>query len=291
MTTAPTAPAGTLRMFTCTDPSAFADNPIGLLPEFRRRGWESCFAKSLFQGIPSLDETIEAGKGFVLNRATGIWPDGKQPMTVAQPRSRAKLGSEPRGLSEIAALEKIAPGLPAAVRKRTDRCRVLRLKSIVYVGGLPLNLFTSKTAAEREAMLDAMVAWVKACGFDAVGLDLTALDSQEWGKSPTMRLAEKLIAAGVEVCIEAQPELQPGMFQWIDGRFSCMTGPGNWYAPDKMKYLRPENSRKALNNWYLWLQLSVKAEDRIAQANDFASFGTPIVDFAGLPDSWWKRAA
>ncbi len=226
--------------------------------------------------------------------------DGDEALrTVAAPGSRVKYGSEPRGLNAVLMVDSVATGLVPAIRKRTDECRRKGLKSRCYIGGLPLNIFSNNTAAQREALLNAMAAFIFACGFDQVDFDLEALDSQEWGKSPTMRLAEKLIATRspgglmIEVSIEAQPFLHPGMFEWLNNRFGVIAGPSQWdkSKPGNAGYLRPENTRHAVRYWGLWLQGDVPVPERMKLAAEFTE-GSPIVEFGnGMPEGWWRPAA
>lgn len=289
-----TLPPNTLRLFTIGQRDFLSDNHIGLHPVIKHEGWEFGFSQRIY-GEPSLDESIAAGFGFCLNRLFGSYAAGAEPKTAAAPGSRQKFGSEPIGPDAVMRLSSYPPGMAAAIRKRTDACRAKGLTSMAYIGGLPLNAFSGLTAAKRDAYIDKIVAFFVACGLDEIGIDLTGLDSQQWGKTPTMRLAEALLAAGIRVSIESQPVPHPGMFPWMNGRFGCVAnatildcfeknaaGDTVLTNPDGLRYMRPENSASCFTHWRPWLQGSMAPVERVRLANKYAGIGGAIVDMQGI---------
>lgn len=280
----------TIRLVSYTDPGYLsADNPLGIDPDVKRLGWESYRAKSIVAGVPSLDETIAAGYGFCDGWAVGQWPLGKQPPAVREIISGAKFGSTPRSILDFDALEKWAPGFIPATRKRTDACRAKGLKAIWYGGALPLNVFSKLTAAQREALLNKLTKIITDCGYTTVGIDMFAGDSQKYGKSPTMRWAENLLAAGVEVCMNAQARFHPELFELINGRFGVIAEPNQWNDAKDRASVRPDNSIGCIRGTYLWLQGSDPV--RFTWADEFSARadlngGAALVNFGD--SQWWK---
>ena len=270
MTTAPQVPANAIRLFPAGQQDFLTHNQGGYLPYAVDHGWERAFSERLDPAIPSLDESIAAGHGFCLSRARGVYAKGTQPMTVKAPGTGTQYGSEPRGLDHWQTNDDFI----AAVRKRCEKVKI----SIGYVGGLPLSL-GELPEQDLISKIDAMIRWVQDCGFSHVGLDLAAIDSQqEVTPSPSLRLAAKLTFAGVGALIEAQPRLDPSLFDWLEGRFGCIAGPE--FLNDGA-YLNPKSAGVCLSPWFLWLQGSLTPAQRVKLAKAHPEY-VPIMEFAGF---------
>lgn len=275
MTTALTIPANAVRLFTCGQIDFLKHNQAGLLPYAIDRSWERAFSERMDPNVPSLDESIAAGHGVCFNRVRGVYAPGTEPMTVREPDTGTKYGSEPRGLDQWQSHDDQVP----SIRKRTDMCRAKGLTAMAYVGGLPLDTFDQASGmAQRQAKIGAMIRWVIACGFTDVAFDLTAIDSQEDFESPTCYLADELTAYGVNVHINAQPKLHPGILPWLDGRFGCVAEP-EWLGNPQV--LSPTNAGACIKRWFLWVQGSIKPFERLILANNNSAY-TPIIDWQGL---------
>lgn len=291
----------TSRMVTLCDASFLSDNPMGLFPQIRSRGWESMYAQPIFPGMVSIDDSIAAGYPFWHSWPLGLWPEGTQPMAVEHPVNKARYGCTPRSVLDFPMMEAYLAGYVPATRKRTDRLWLMgQKKAGIHVGLPPLNAFANRTAAQRTVMLDAMTRFVTDCGYRIVSLDLGSLASQQWGKTPAMYWAEHMLARGIEVCIEAQPFLHPGMFPWLDGRFGAVALYPQWDKdkPGNGLYLRPENTPFAIKAWHLFLQGSDPMVSVTKLAEEFAARtdvggGHAVVNFdaPGVPREWWLGPA
>lgn len=302
MTTAYPVPLrpNTTRMLTTSDAMFLADNPLGLFPQVRQRGWEAMYASPIWPGMISIDDSIAAGYPFCHSWPIGQWPEGQQPMAVEHPVSRVKYGCTPRSVLDFPMMEAHIAGYAQATRKRTDRLWLMDKKAMIHVGLPPLKAFAGMTVAQRNVALDAMTRFVTDCGYRIVSLDLGALASQQWGKTPAMYWAEHLLARGIDVCIEAQPFLHPGIFPWLDGRFGVVAGVSQWSVkkPENEQYLRPETARYAVKTWHLYVQGTEPTVSTVKVAEEFSARtdiggGHAIVNFdsPSVPTDWWYRPA
>lgn len=276
-----------------TDPAWLAQNDFGLRPDITRDGWDASLNKRPWADLPSVDETIAAGFGFVQTWATGIYPDGSKPIG-----NYAKIPGYPtpktvcdmRGLDAVPEMERRWPGSAVALKSRTDECKRRNLTSGAYVAGVREGLIASSwTVAKRNGVLDGWLQWVLDAGFEWLMLDAAGADDQSAKKSNTMLLAERALARGLKVACEPGERVTPGFYPWFNGRFGCVsdvdaltnTRSGqSWYGPACIG---------VATEWFGWMNGAYAAEARVRRPAGMAV--RCCVEFGGLPESSWKRAA
>lgn len=292
-------PPGTLRLNTVCDAGNLAHNAFGLHAYIVERGWEASFAERPWgaSDIPSVDETIAAGFGFVQSWATGIYADGKNRQIGKYPvwpgKAPAPVECTPRGLDAFAEMDARWPGFVAAARKRTDASRAVHAESALYVGGVKLGTIPAYwSKSKRTATIDGWLAWVLEAGFDWLMLDAVFADDQGDGtaqdKTMNMHLAERALVRGLKVAGEPGETCTPGLFPWFNGRFAGITGLEQMTAPPRNGpgWFGPA-CPGVCTEWFCWINGGYAAEVRaIAPA---ARPERCCVEFGGVPVASWKR--
>lgn len=281
-----------MAMVNVADAACHDDNPFGYYPYLRQRGWSAAYAERPWgaSDIPSADELIASGLGFVLNRGCGLHKDGEGLTIGHSPFGGGPIICSPRGPGAFARFDEIfgPNGLESfekETRDRTDRVRANGRESAIFIGGPKWDAFTPQTA--EKIVQRTLTAWkgpLLRAGFDWVMFDSVTATEQWPGKEgPCMRLAESLLLDGVKVAGETIPAVTPGCFAWASGRFGMVASPEDRAYRSGAGYFNRACVGTATRR-FLWLQGSIPPIQRVTMLQTELADPNgddPITDFAG----------
>jgi hypothetical protein len=263
------------------------EGPLGFTPRVAE-GWESVFSARPTPDAPSLDESIAAGYGFVIDRACGTFLPGDTRPVVGYWHGNIPMTCDMRGPGAFGAFAKVG-GLTAwevACRVRTDECRRRGLEAAIYIGMPSAEAWNPDAdSTTKRRVLNAWVDPIQRAGFTRVMLDAAAnaAGPNAGPHFPAMEFAEECLYRGIAVDHEGATTVTPVVFPWHNGRFGSVMSPADREKSCAPGYFGPACVGCVTKRW-LWLQgggahagwktMHLKSET--------AGGGNVIVDFGGM---------